>query len=77
MSFPKGALVNDGISAENTSVCYATMSDAICLIKHVGHGCYYIKNAFRIMPIHPKDYHLLGMKWRGIYYYRFWGYIWH
>ncbi|XP_068680404.1 uncharacterized protein [Montipora foliosa] len=28
-----------------------------------------IKNAFRIIPIRPQDYHLLGMKWQGMYYY--------
>ena len=28
-----------------------------------------IKNAFRIIPIHPNDYGLLGMQWRGLYYY--------
>ena len=28
-----------------------------------------IKNAFRIIPIHPRDYHLLGIKWNGSYYY--------
>ena len=25
--------------------------------------------AFRIIPIHPIDYGLLGMQWRGLYYY--------
>ena len=28
-----------------------------------------VKNAFQIMPIHPDDYGLLGMQWRGLYYY--------
>lgn len=28
-----------------------------------------IKNAFRIIPISPDDYNLLGMQWRGLYYY--------
>ena len=28
-----------------------------------------VKNAFRIIPIHPDDYGLLGMQWRGLYYY--------
>ena len=27
------------------------------------------KNAFRIIPISPDDYNLLGMQWRGLYYY--------
>ena len=29
LSFPKGASVNDGISHENSTVCYATIGDAI------------------------------------------------
>ena len=28
-----------------------------------------IKNAFRLLPIHPEDYGLLGLKWKGLYYY--------
>ena len=28
-----------------------------------------VKNAFRIIPIHPLDYSLLGMRWRNLYYY--------
>ena len=28
-----------------------------------------IKNVSRIIPINPADYHLLGVKWRELYYY--------
>jgi hypothetical protein len=28
-----------------------------------------IKNAFRIIPINPADYHLSDIKWREFYYY--------
>ena len=28
-----------------------------------------IKSAFRLIPVHPDDYELLGMKWEGKYYY--------
>ena len=56
LSFPKGI--------SNT--------DAIKLIKRAGPGCYLaktdIKSAFRIIPIHPNDFRLLGMKWCGLYY---------
>ena len=27
-----------------------------------------IKNAYRIVPIHPDDHYLLGMKWRNRYF---------
>ena len=73
LSFPKGLSINDGILSEDTHVRYATVADAIKLIKRAGPGCYLaktdIKSAFRIIPIHPNDYPLLGMKWRGLYYY--------
>ena len=36
LSFPKGASVNDGISHENSTVCYATIGDAIRCIKLAG-----------------------------------------
>lgn len=73
LSFPKGSSVNDGIPPEHTSVHYATIDEAIKLIRSAGPGCFLaktdIKNAFRIIPIHPSDYNLLGMQWRGLYYY--------
>jgi hypothetical protein len=61
------------MTPDNTSVHYATVADAIRLIKAAGKGCFLvktdIKNAFRIIPIRPEDHCLLGMKWRGKYYY--------
>lgn len=73
LSYPKGSSVNDGIDSEHTRVCYATVDDAIQFIKMAGPGCFLaktdIKNAFRIIPIRPDDYNLLGMQWRGLYYY--------
>lgn len=28
-----------------------------------------IKDAFRIIPVNPKDYHFLGFTWKGQFYY--------
>ena len=43
------------------------------MIKSIGCGSYLsktdIKSAFRIIPIHPDDYHLLGMKWNNSYFF--------
>ena len=54
-------------------MCYASIGDAINHIKVVGTGTYLaktdIKSAFRILPINPIDYGLLGMKWKDKYYY--------
>ena len=73
LSYPRGSSVNDGISPENCSVSYATISDAIQHIKATGPGCFLaktdIKNAFRIIPIRSQDHGLLGIRWKGLYYY--------
>ena len=73
LSFPRRSSVNDGMALENTSVHYATVADAIRLIKAAGKGCFLaktdIKNAFCIIPIRPQDHYLLGMKWPSKYSY--------
>ena len=73
LSYPKGSSVNDHIHEEFSSVRYASISDAISVIKKLGAGCFMaktdIKSAFRIIPVHPKDHPLLGMKWANQYYY--------
>lgn len=38
--FPNGSSFNDGIPPEHTSVKYATIEDAICLVKQNGKGCF-------------------------------------
>ena len=73
LSYPSGASVNDFIPKEFSTVRYATIDDAISIIKKLGPGCYMaktdIQSAFRIIPIHPKDYSLLGIHWEGRYYF--------
>ena len=52
---------------------YVTIDDAIKGIKRFGPGSFLaktdIESAFRLIPVHPDDYELLGMKWEGKYYY--------
>ena len=73
LSYPRGASVNDGIAPEHSAVSYSRIDDAVGLIKQCGRGCFLaktdIESAFRIIPIHPGDYCLLGMCWEGQYYY--------
>ena len=73
LSYPTGSSVNDGIAFAHSTISYARIDDAIQLIKQAGVGCFLaktdIQNAFRIIPIQPDDYNLLGMCWRGQYYY--------
>ena len=73
LSYPDGSSVNDFISYEKSMVHYASISDAIAMIKSIGRGSYMsktdIKSAFCIIPIHPDDYHLLGTKWNNSYFF--------
>ena len=73
LSYPKGSSVNDSIPDDCASVHYATISDAVNILKSLGTGCYMaktdIKSAFRIIPVHPLDYPLLGIKWDNQYYF--------
>ena len=73
LSYPHGSSVNDGIHYEHSTVSYSTIDDAIKLIKQLGPGFFIaktdIKNAFRLLLIQPKDYPLLGIMWKGVYYF--------
>ena len=75
LSYPRnsGQSVNENIAEEFISVSYAGIQDAISQIKGLGKNCFMaktdVRSAFRIMPIHPNDYHLLGFSWKGFYYY--------
>ena len=69
LSYPRGESVNDGISHDHSSVQYANVDKAIKLKTQTGVGSYLAKtdinSAFRILPVNPQDYHLLGIKWNG------------
>ena len=72
LSFPFGASVNDFIPQDFCSVHCPKVDDAVRFIKRLGRGCILsktdVRSAFRIIPIHPSDYHLPGMQWEGNYY---------
>ena len=69
LSYPKGSSVSDGISASDSSMIYSSIEDAARFITTLGKGALLAKidicNAFRIVPVHPADRHLLGMHWEG------------
>lgn len=73
LSYPQGSSVNDFIPDDCSSVRYASINDAISVIKQTGAGCFMaktdVKLAFRKKPIHPTDYSLLGMKWQNLFYF--------
>ena len=55
------------IPTDCSSVQYASINDAVSVIKKTGAGCFMaktdVKTAFRLRPIHPNDCSLLNMKW--------------
>ena len=72
LSSPRRASVNDGNSKELCSLRYALLDDALRLICHFGPGCHLVKmdlkDAYRVVSVHPDDQHLLGISWDGAVY---------
>ena len=68
LSYPKGSSVNHFTPDYCSTVKYASVGDAVKLLKRLGKSCFIaktdVKSAFRIIPIHPADYSLLGLKCR-------------
>uniref|UniRef100_A0A7M5X226 Reverse transcriptase domain-containing protein n=1 Tax=Clytia hemisphaerica TaxID=252671 RepID=A0A7M5X226_9CNID len=72
LSQPNGCSVNDGIPIESCHVKYSSFDDAVDLVHLLGRGCFMgkidIKHAFRLCPVHPDDWYLLGYYWRSRWY---------
>ena len=74
LSYPyKSGSVNEGISAQDSTVQYSTFSDAIRKLNNLPPRAFLaksdIRSAFRLVPIHPDSYHLLGFTYDNKYYY--------
>ena len=71
--YPDGDSINFHIPEDEYSLYYVTVDKAISIIKQLGPGAWLskvdIEEAFLIIPVHPDDWHLLGMYWEGQYYY--------
>lgn len=69
LSFPHNHSVNAGISEELSSITYSRVDDAVQCILELGVGTELVKidlkNAYRIIPVHPQDHHLLAVEWEG------------
>lgn len=67
LSCPAHESVNDGIPSDLCSLKYASVDDAVAKVKALGRGTGLVKmdleDAYRIVPVHPDDYHLLGVCW--------------
>ena len=66
LSYPHGNSINDGIDRAYCEVQYASFDVAVGLVASIGADALLakadIKSAFRLLPIHPLDFELLGIK---------------
>lgn len=73
LSYPEGDSVNDHIDKNLCSVQYTSFDEAVFMLQDLGQNCKLfkmdIKNAFRLLPINPQDFELLGFKYDGKYYF--------
>ena len=73
LSFPDTNSVNHFTDPNLCSVSYSGIDDAIELIHKMGKGALLgkmdLKSAFRLLPIWPGDFDLLGFMMDGLYYY--------
>ena len=75
LSQPVGSAVNEGIDPEQFRVVYTSIDEAIRLIHRVGGTEAQIfkadiKNAFKLIPVRPDQWRLLGFRWLGAYYFQ-------
>ncbi|XP_066463235.1 uncharacterized protein [Eleutherodactylus coqui] len=72
LSYPSGESVNDGISKEQAAVSYASFDCAVELVRQAGRGAWLakadIESAFRLLPVHPQCFHLLGCSIEGQFF---------
>ena len=76
LSSPHDGLVpsiNDLIPSEPYSLYYATVDNAVAMIKRAGRGAWLgkadITDAFKVMPLHPSQWPFFGVRWRGLLYF--------
>lgn len=72
LSSPIGFSVNDGIDSPLCSLTYTSVAHAAELVASLGRGALMakldLKAAYRMVPVHPEDQQLLGIKWQGVTY---------
>ena len=69
LSSPEGTSVNDGIDPLLCSMKYSSVDMAVEKILELGKGAQLakvdIESAYRNVPVHREDRHMLGMHWKG------------
>lgn len=73
LSCLKGNNINDSMDRESCSSAFGKFDDAIKVITETG-GCAElakqdIKHAFRLVPVRPNDWHLLGYQFEAMFFF--------
>ena len=72
LSAPEGASINDGVDKEACSLSYTSVDRIARRVARLGRGTELakmdVKQAYRMIPVHPSDRRLLGMQWREVIY---------
>ena len=72
LSFPAGGSVNEGIRPDLCSLHYTSVEAVARAAQRLGNGALMakldIKSAYRLVPVHLSDRHLLGVEWNGAIY---------
>ena len=72
LSQPEGFSINERIDKDEYAVRYSHFDDATALVRELGEGCYMckvdVKHAFRLLPVHPTEWKLLGYRWNGYFF---------
>lgn len=73
LSYPTGLSVNDFIDPKLSTVQYTNFDEAVHMVQDLGKGCllakFDIESAFRLLPVRPRDFELLGFQFDGKYYF--------
>ena len=73
LSYPQDQSINSGIEDKHCTVHYSSIDDAVRLVNGLGPGSFLaksdLKSAFRLLPIHPSDFELLGFMVGNNYYF--------
>ena len=72
LSTPEGHSVNDAINASHCSIRYASVDDAAEIICRLGTSTlmakFNLRDAYRVIPVHPLDHPLLCTHWSEVTY---------
>jgi hypothetical protein len=72
LSYPEGESINDFIDRKHCTVQYTSFDAAVHMVQDLGNNCKLfkmdLKNAFRLLPIRPQDFELLGILFKDSYF---------